>query len=269
MGKTVIAVDAGYFWVQLTHVLLGKRGARHEIEINYERLREEILQCALQEFPNAELLRVYWYDGPNPDGSKNISHAEIDNLDDFKLRLGVRNGVGNQKAVDGLIIADLIGLAQSKSISEVILVSGDADLTPGVSAIQNLGIRVHLLSLGPKSSTSSLLRAEVDKKFYWDASIITKFCSHALKDNVTLNLCESIGNEESDFYMLTIEEVVSILGADYIKNLSHTNNNWQVPKEIDSKLLVTAKKYRKKYLDENEKVTLRKRFKSYVKNTIK
>src|SRR3546814_4680835 len=71
------------------------------------------------------------------------SHVAIDDLDDFKLRLGTRNTYGDQKAVDGLIIADLVSLAQSRAIASAIVVSGDADLTPGVMAAQGLGMRVH------------------------------------------------------------------------------------------------------------------------------
>jgi hypothetical protein len=38
------------------------------------------------------------------------SLISVEELDDFKLRLGTRTGAGDQKAVDGLIIADLISL---------------------------------------------------------------------------------------------------------------------------------------------------------------
>ena len=135
------------------------------------------MEQAAAQFPNAELLRVYWYDGPGPQGSKTLTHHAIDELDDFKLRLGTRNGYGDQKAVDGLIIADLIGLAQSKAISGAIVLSGDADLTPGVIAAQGLGIRVHLLSMGPANATSPFLRCEVDHKSHWADPTVEKFAS--------------------------------------------------------------------------------------------
>ena len=106
------------------------------------------------------------YDGPHRTLGKSREHKAIEELDDFKLRLGTLNGVGEQKAVDGLIIADMIGLAQSRVITDALLVSGDADLTPGVLAAQNLGVRVHLLSMGPSEATSPYLKAEVDCKFF-------------------------------------------------------------------------------------------------------
>ena len=43
------------------------------------------------------------YDGPHRTLGKSRGHKAIEELDDFKLRLGTLNGVGEQKAVDGLI----------------------------------------------------------------------------------------------------------------------------------------------------------------------
>jgi hypothetical protein len=144
------------------------------VTVHYPTLREGLLEQVRNQFPNADLLRVYWYDGPGA-GGKTTDHRSIEDLDDFKLRLGTRNGAGVQKAVDGLIIADIISLAQTKAISEALLVTGDADLTPGVMAAQNLGIRVHLLSLGPIAATSPFLKAEVDRKAHWDDTEVRKF----------------------------------------------------------------------------------------------
>ena len=178
-------VDAGYFWVQAGHVLHGSISNRDAVCIDFPALRQEVLEQATAQFPNAELLRVYWYDGPGPQGNKAPAHHSIDELDDFKLRLGTRNGHGAQKAVDGLIIADLIGLAQSKAISGAIVLSGDADLTPGVIAAQGLGIRVHLLSMGPANATSPYLRAEVDFKGHWADPVVLKFARPNVKAAAT------------------------------------------------------------------------------------
>lgn len=178
MGRVAVFVDAGYFWVQSVHIIHGKKVPRDQIAINFPSMRSEFLDEIKSQFPVGDLLRIYWYDGPGPHG-KTASHTAVEQLDDFKLRLGTRNGAGDQKAVDGLIIADLIGLAQSKSISDAILISGDADLTPGVQAAQSLGIRVHLLSMGPTNATSPFLKAEVDQKKHWDETTVKKFISAA------------------------------------------------------------------------------------------
>jgi uncharacterized LabA/DUF88 family protein len=174
MRRVGVFVDAGYFWVQTTHVVLGARGLRSSVVIDYPVLRKELLSLVDAEFPASNLLRAYWYDGPGHAG-KMQDHVEIERLDDFKLRLGTRNTAGSQKAVDGLIIADLIALAQAKAITDALLLSGDADLTPGMVAAQALGIRVHLLTMGPTAATSPHLSAEADRKAHWDGAIVMHF----------------------------------------------------------------------------------------------
>jgi len=117
MRRVAVFMDAGYFWVQAAHIILGGRAQRNQLTVDYNKLRAELLSRASSQFPNADLLRVYWYDGPGPNG-KTPDHHALEQLDDIKLRLGTRNGVGAQKAVDGLIIADMISLAQSKAITD-------------------------------------------------------------------------------------------------------------------------------------------------------
>jgi len=155
MNRIGVFVDAGYFWVQVAQVVHGSKQARDSVAIDYPILREKLLAEVASQFAGGELLRVYWYDGPGTFSHKAHSHVAIDDLDDFKLRLGTRNTYGDQKAVDGLIIADLVSLAQSRAILSAIVVSGDADLTPGVIAAQGLGMRVHMLSLGPANAIAN------------------------------------------------------------------------------------------------------------------
>ena len=182
MNRVAVFVDVGYFWVQVGTLLSGKYTSRGKCSMDYERLREKLLTEVSTQFPGVALLRIYWYDGPGSNG-KTSEHLSIDNLDDFKLRLGTRNGVGQQKGVDGLIIADLISLTQQKSISHALLVSGDSDIAPGVIAAQSMGLRVHLLSIGSSNATSPILRAEVDFKRYWRAEDVSSFASEAAKKN--------------------------------------------------------------------------------------
>lgn len=177
MNRIAIFVDAGYFWVQVAQVVHGGKNVRDSVVIDYAALRDQVLTEAGAQFPSAELLRVYWYDGPGANGGKAHSHVAIDDLDDFKLRLGTRNTYGDQKAVDGLIIADLIGLAQARVITAAIVLSGDSDLAPGVVAAQGLGLRVHMLSMGPANATSPILRAEVDCKRHWEDETVRGFAS--------------------------------------------------------------------------------------------
>lgn len=183
MRRVAVFADAGYFWVQATQVLLGARGMRSDVDIQFDILRQELLAVTKAQFPDADLLRVYWYDGPGAMGSKTWDHRAIEDLDDFKLKLGTRNGKGSQKAVDGLIIADMIMLAQAKAITDALLLSGDADLAPGMVASQALGIRVHLLSMGSQEATSPGLKAEADAKVHWDDIAVKKFARIAMRSS--------------------------------------------------------------------------------------
>lgn len=179
MSRVAVFIDAGYFWVQAMHVVLGARGPRTSLTIDYAALHKKVLDEVAAQFPGKDLLRVYWYDGPDENGSKGPDHLAIDLLDDFKLRLGTRNVTGQQKAVDGMLISDLLTFAQSRAIENAILITGDADLTPGVVSAQALGLRVHLIIIGPPTSTSPYLSAEVDKKVVWDPSVVASFAKPA------------------------------------------------------------------------------------------
>ncbi|WP_296948367.1 NYN domain-containing protein [uncultured Massilia sp.] len=179
MSRVAVFIDAGYFWVQATHVVFGARGARTSLTIDYTALHKKVLDEVAAQFPGKDLLRVYWYDGPDSNGSKGPDHLAIDLLDDFKLRLGTRNVTGQQKAVDGMLISDLLTFAQSRAIENAILITGDADLTPGVVSAQALGLRVHLVTIGPPASTSPYLAAEADKKIVWDPSVVVSFAKPA------------------------------------------------------------------------------------------
>ena len=185
MSRVAVFIDAGYFWVQATHVVLGARGPRASLTIDYATLHKKVLDEVAAQFPGKDLLRVYWYDGPDANGSKGPDHLAIDLLDDFKLRLGTRNVTGQQKAVDGMLISDLLTFAQSRAIENAILITGDADLTPGVVSAQALGLRVHLIIIGPPTSTSPYLSAEVDKKVVWDPSVVASFAKPAAAQAAT------------------------------------------------------------------------------------
>ncbi len=272
MRRIAVFVDAGYFWVQATHIVHGKRCGRDDILVDYPILRESLLEQVGTQFLNAELLRVYWYDGPGS-GGKTSDHRSIEDLDDFKLRLGTRNGAGNQKAVDGLIIADIIGLAQAKAISEALLVTGDADLTPGVMAAQNLGIRVHLLSLGPIAATSPFLKAEVDRKTHWNDAEVRKFVTATAKTVTTTPaapIMEPGIVPEAPHEVMAVAAPISkavLLDSDTIATLTFETltpelrmavpKKGALPSEVDRSLLARGRNVFGRPLEEMEKRALR------------
>lgn len=172
MKRIAIFVDAGYVRAELGALLGGPPRSHAPVgqpALDYQRLHTRLLQEARAQLPDGDLLRVYWYDTPDPEGKTDEHHA-IDALDDFKLRLGAPLAAGQASGLAGLITADLLGLAQHRAITHALLVSHDAGLAPGVLAVQAMGVRVHGLSLGATLPDSAVLAAELDHKRQWGAA---------------------------------------------------------------------------------------------------
>lgn len=113
--------------------------------------------------PNADLLRIYWYDGTSRGPTQD--HRLLADFDNLKLRLGFINSVGQQKGVDSLLVTDLVELARNGAICDAMLLGGDEDLRIGVQIAQSFGVRVHLVGIEPSRGSQSLqLRNEVDTK---------------------------------------------------------------------------------------------------------
>lgn len=175
MGRIAVFVDAGYFWVQCSQLLYGEKKPRASVDMDSAAMRGALLGKLPEWAPGSSLLRVYWYDGLGHGNQPTPKHHEIAMLDDFKIRYGTINSDGRQKAVDGLIIADLLQLAQNKAIDSALIISGDADLAPGVTAAQMLGVRIHLLEIGPRTSSSPNLLEAADRKDKWDDEEVRGF----------------------------------------------------------------------------------------------
>ncbi|MDR1074623.1 MAG: NYN domain-containing protein [Treponema sp.] len=248
MQRVAGFIDAGYFWVQLSQQILGQKGLRSEIALDYDALHRSFLEYVSVKFSSIPLLRIYCYDGPSADGRKTYFHQHIEELNDFKLRLGSRTAEGGQKAVDGLIIADMISLTQNKAITHAFLVSGDADLVPGVLAAQSQGLRVHLLSLEPMVATSPYLKCEADQQKRWGIKEISRFA--AKREPVSV-VPAFVGNQpdfeviaEKIFTELNSEQKALILGS-------------YIPQDIDRRLLRAGLEAAGKALDEKQKRLMR------------
>jgi uncharacterized LabA/DUF88 family protein len=260
LNQVAVFVDAGYFWVQGAMVLQGQRCERDILDVNFAALRQAILDLVAKAFPGQDLLRVYWYDGTGDHGQKTSTHLAIDELDDFKLRLGSRNGVGTQKGVDGLIIADMISLAHARAMRSVLLVSGDGDLLPGVCAIQQLGLRAHLLTMGPHGATSLKLRAEVDGKTHWGHSDIAPFLS-----------CKTAGEgvEPPSSDGPGCDHTLDAVAHEILRGLDGAQReachaNGTICHEVDRQLLLLAHHRLGRHLSDPEKRYLRQAFKGML-----
>jgi len=280
MARFAVFVDAGYCWVQTISAVIGTpKGVRADVVVDFPKLHDDLLDQASTFSKSADLLRVYWYDGPGLQG-KSTDHLSIDELDDFKLRLGTRNSQGQQKAVDGTILADMLSLAQSKAIDTAFLLSGDADLAPGVIAAQALGLRVHLGVMAPKSSTSLYLAAEADKKSYFPHDWALGFARPA--NSVAAPATPPVvspgaiaadsplpagspappSNWISAVATKVLESVQSSPQAILLSGIA--KGKGPIPQPIDSQLLFTGKNHVGRALSEDEKRALRATFKGIL-----
>lgn len=246
MKRLAVFVDAGYVWVQFCN-LLGATG-RDSVLVDYEKFKEEFQRKIQELFPNKELLRIYWYDGLY-NFQPSQFNQNLSMIDGFKLRYGTVNNVGQQKGVDGLIISDLISLSQYRAISDALLISGDADLAPGVVAAQALGIKVHRLDVGSTDATSRILKSEVDANYLWDSSDITKFIHP--KDECQKREFQA---EKRDGLKKTIKDMVEGLTTDQRLDIATSDS---VAVEYDKQLLYLGRKFYNRYLDELEKRDIR------------
>jgi len=154
-----ILVDVGYLCAQAAFVLTGApaRGAvtlgTHGVDAVHA-----LLRAANDE--GLEVLRVYWYDG-----AINLipghGHRVLGQTPQVKLRLGNMRD-GKQKGVDRLIQRDLTALSANKAVTDIILVSGDADLLEEFDDAGQFGLTMHLWGVateeGCHSQAGSLVR---------------------------------------------------------------------------------------------------------------
>ena len=253
MKRVAVFADAGYIWVQLTHVVLNRQGKRDEIIVDEQRLNQSIKTLISQLLPDTELLRIYWYDGL-VNGAPSPFNAKLNGQDGFKLRYGTVNSVGQQKGVDGLLIADLLNLSQNKSITDAVVISGDGDLAPGVEAAQTFGIKVYCLSIGPSDASSPVLQSVADVNCLWPdkqvRTFVSKFDQNQTVTDDTDNLDKSLRDVANEVYSELQDEQRVCL-----------SNSQIIPKTIDAILLYKARVSLGRILKENERFILRKMLK--------
>jgi len=160
MERVAVFVDAGYLYAGGAKAVTGVDGAkRSDINLNIPVILPYLIAKA-QSISQQKLLRIYWYDAA-PSSRLTTDHQILASSDNVKLRLGVINGFGQQKGVDGKIITDLAELSRNRAFSDAVLLGGDEDLRIGVELSQEYGTRVHLLVI-EGSSSSPTLRQESD-----------------------------------------------------------------------------------------------------------
>lgn len=160
MDRVAVFVDAGYLYAGGAKSVSGTDGTkRQDISLNVPLAIPYLIQHA-EAISQQKLLRIYWYDAA-PSGHLTTDHQILASTDNVKLRLGVINGFGQQKGVDGKIITDMTELSRNRAFADAVLLGGDEDLRLGVELAQGYGAKVHLLTI-EGSTYSPTLRQESD-----------------------------------------------------------------------------------------------------------
>ncbi|GGV62109.1 MULTISPECIES: NYN domain-containing protein [Streptomyces] len=177
MDRCVVLVDAGYLLGAAASLLAGEP-SRSRITVDHTALVQQLRQQAESD-TGRPLLRIYWFDGA-PDRVPQPEHRRLRVMPRVTVRLGAltrSDGRWAQKGVDAAMHAELTELARNRACSDVVLVTGDGDLLPGMMAAKEHGVAVHLWAVqaadGDYNQSEDLV-AEADERRVLDRSWITK-----------------------------------------------------------------------------------------------
>lgn len=177
MDRCVVLVDAGYLLGAAASLLAGEP-ARSRITVDHAALIQQLRERA--EADTAQpLLRIYWFDGA-PDRVPQPEHRRLRVMPRVTVRLGAltrSDGRWAQKGVDAAMHAELTELARNRACSDVVLVTGDGDLLPGLMSAKEHGVAVHLWAVqaadGDYNQSEDLV-AEADERRVLDRTWITQ-----------------------------------------------------------------------------------------------
>ncbi|PJE98509.1 NYN domain-containing protein [Streptomyces carminius] len=177
MDRCVVLVDAGYLLGAAASLLAGEP-ARSRITVDHSVLIHGLRERA-EEDTGCRLLRIYWFDGA-PDRVPQPEHRRLRVMPRVTVRLGAltrSEGRWAQKGVDAAMHAELTELARNRACSDIVLVTGDGDLLPGLMSAKEHGVAVHLWAVqaadGDYNQSEDLV-AEADERRVLDRDWITR-----------------------------------------------------------------------------------------------
>ena len=177
MDRCVVLVDAGYLLGAAASLLAGEP-SRSRITVDHAAVVQGLRERAERE-TGQPLLRIYWFDGA-PDRVPQPEHRRLRVMPRVTVRLGAltrSDGRWAQKGVDAAMHAELSELARNRACSDVVLVTGDGDLLPGMMSAKEHGVAVHLWAVqaadGDYNQSEDLV-AEADERRVLDREWITR-----------------------------------------------------------------------------------------------
>ncbi|MFD3726982.1 NYN domain-containing protein [Streptomyces sp. NPDC058671] len=177
VDRCVVLVDAGYLLGAAASLLAGEP-SRSRITVDHAGLIQQLRQRAEAETA-LPLLRIYWFDGA-PDRVPQPEHRRLRVMPRVTVRLGAltrSEGRWAQKGVDAAMHTELTELARNRACSDIVLVTGDGDLLPGLMSAKEHGVAVHLWAVqaadGDYNQSEDLV-AEADERRVLDRAWITR-----------------------------------------------------------------------------------------------
>lgn len=177
MDRCVVLVDAGYLLGAAASLLAGEP-ARPRIAVDHAALIQGLRERAEAD-TGCDLLRIYWFDGA-PDRVPQPEHRRLRVMPRVTVRLGAltrSDGRWAQKGVDAAMHAELTELARNRACADIVLVTGDGDLLPGLMSAKEHGVAVHLWAVqaadGDYNQSEDLV-AEADERRVLDRAWITR-----------------------------------------------------------------------------------------------
>ncbi|WP_165242609.1 NYN domain-containing protein [Corynebacterium lizhenjunii] len=158
LERTLVFVDTSYLLASFYNAW--ETGARAQLEIDLPEV-VNTMGAMIENQLGQKIQRQYWYDGIPENGPHRYQRA-LRTCDGVQLRTGQLIEWGDrrtQKGVDTRLVADMIVSAMKQQVTDFVLVSGDADMIPGVEEAVLAGIRVHLYGFGWDSMSSNLRHA--------------------------------------------------------------------------------------------------------------
>ncbi|MFI1091359.1 NYN domain-containing protein [Streptomyces sp. NPDC020917] len=192
MDRCVVLVDAGYLLGAAASLLAGEP-SRSSILVDHAAVVAGLRERAEKE-TGQPLLRIYWFDGA-PDRVPQPEHRRLRVMPRVTVRLGAltrTDGRWAQKGVDAAMHAELSELARNRACSDIVLVTGDGDLLPGMMSAKEHGVAVHLWAVqaadGDYNQSEDLV-AEADERRVLDREWITA----AIRARDAAGVCAPVG----------------------------------------------------------------------------
>lgn len=158
LERTLVFVDTSYLLASFYNSW--EIGARAQLEIDLPEVVATLGKMITNQL-NQPIHRQFWYDGI-PDSGPHRYQRALRTCDGVQLRTGQLIEWGErrtQKGVDTRLVADLVVNGMSENFTDFVLVSGDADMIPGVEEVTSRGARMHLYGFGWDSMSSALRHA--------------------------------------------------------------------------------------------------------------